>query len=297
MIHSWSIGDVRVTSVVEYVGPTHAPEPTFPAYSDAAMAASVAGLPPGSWYPDIRRFTIAIQLWIVRAGGNTVIVDTGVGNHKTRPAARMHMLNTLLPQWLTAAGATPDAITHVLMTHLHSDHVGWNTTLEAGRWAPTFPNARYLLPRADFDYFEELDASGRSSDSSFADSVAPVVEAGLVDFVDGRSELPAGLRPVEAFGHTPGMMNYWISSGGEAGVFSADVFHHPIQILNPSWNTAFCILPEKAIATRAKVLAEAARTGALVMPCHFPAPHAGYVRRAGDDRYRFEPVAPGHPGP
>jgi glyoxylase-like metal-dependent hydrolase (beta-lactamase superfamily II) len=294
VIHSWSIGDVRVTSLVEYMGPTHVPEATFPEF-DAAVFAKRAGLlPPGAWHETVRRFTIAIQIWIIHAGNEVILVDSGVGNHKTRPAARMHMLNTLVPQWLAAAGAAPDQVTHVLMTHFHSDHVGWNTTLSDGRWVPTFPRARYLFPRGDFDYFKALGDSGKSSDTSFKDSVAPVVEAGLAEFIDAKASLPAGLRPVEAFGHTPGMMNYWLRSKGETGVFSADVFHHPVQILNPGWNTAFCILPDAAKATRARLLGEAAAANALVMPCHFPTPHTGYVRRAGDG-FAFEPAPVGAP--
>ena len=296
MIHSWSIGALRVTSAVEYVGPTHIPEAMFPAFSDDALGRQAEMLPPGAWYPEIRRFTIAIQIWIVHAGNDIVLIDSGVGNHKNRPAQRMHMLNTLLPQWLAAAGAAPLAVTHVLTTHFHSDHIGWNTTLQDGRWTPTFPNARYLLPRSDFEYFKGLNDSGKASDTSIDDSVMPVIEAGLADFIDERSDLPAGLRPVAAVGHTPGMMNYWIESRGETGVFSGDVFHHPVQILNPLWNTAFCILPDAARATRARVLAETAATGARLMPCHFPAPYSGYVRRAGDG-YRFEPASPGYPGP
>jgi glyoxylase-like metal-dependent hydrolase (beta-lactamase superfamily II) len=295
MIHSWSIGDVRVTSVVEYVGPTHVPEATFPDFDAATFAAQKPLLPPGHWHESVGRFTIAIQLWVVHAGNDVVLVDAGVGNRKERPPARMHMLNTLLPQWLAAAGAAPAQVTHVLTTHLHSDHIGWNTTLTDGRWEPTFPKARYLVPRQDFDYFRELAAAGKAGDGSFADSMQPVVDAGLVDFIDRTSDLPAGLEPREAFGHTPGMMNYWLRSKGETGVFSADVFHHPVQILNPSWNTAFCIIPDAARATRAAFLAEAAQTGALIMPCHFPAPHTGYARKAGDG-YRFEPAQPGFPG-
>ena len=223
-----------------------------------------------------------------------MIIDTGVGNHKVRPPARMHMLNTLALQWLAAAGAEPDAVTHVLITHLHSDHIGWNTSLEGRRWAPTFPNARYLVPRADYDYFKEINDSGKASDTSFADSLAPIFDAGLATFVDKSSELPGGLEPAEAFGHTPGQMNYWLRSQGEVGVFSADVFHHPVQILNPTWNTAFCILPDQAISTRAHVLADATASGALIMSCHFPAPHAGYARKTGD-AYCFEPAQPGSP--
>lgn len=296
MIHSWSIGDVRVTSVVEYVGPTHVPEIVYPAFDPALLTTQESLLPPGAWYPHINRLTIAIQIWIVHAGNDVVLIDSGVGNHKVRPAARMHMLNTLVPQWFAAAGATPEAVTHVLMTHLHADHIGWNTTVGDGRWVPTFPKARYLFPRADFAYFKDLRENGKAGDTSFDDSIVPILDAGLADFIDARSELPAGLIPREAFGHTPGQMNYWARSKGEAGVFSADIFHHPVQILNPGWNTAFCVLPDAARATRAAFLAEAAATGALVMPCHFPAPYAGFVRRAGDF-YRFEPATPGTPGP
>jgi glyoxylase-like metal-dependent hydrolase (beta-lactamase superfamily II) len=287
---------VRVTGVVEYVGPTHAPEATFPACDDGILTHQAELLPPGSWFPAIRRFAIAVQIWIVRRGSEVVVVDTGVGNHKVRPAARMNLLNTLLPHWLAAAGAAPQAVTHVLTTHFHSDHIGWNTTRDSGQWVPTFPNARYLFPKSDFAYFKGLRDDGKASDTSIDDSVMPVIDAGLADFIDERSELPAGLRPTTAFGHTPGMMNYWLESRGERGVFSADVFHHPVQILNPSWNTAFCILPDAAKATRARVLSEAAATDAMVMPCHFPSPHAGYVRKSADG-YSFEPATPGYPGP
>jgi glyoxylase-like metal-dependent hydrolase (beta-lactamase superfamily II) len=294
MIHSWRIGDATVTSLVEYVGPTHAPEATFPGFDLDVFARREAELQPGAWYRSISRFTISIQIWILKRGGEVVIIDTGVGNRKVRPAARMHMLNSLVPQWLAAAGAGPESVTHVLMTHLHSDHVGWNTTLEGQRWVPTFPNARYLVPKNDYGYFKRLSDSGKASDTSFADSLTPIFDAGLATFVDNSIELPGGLEPAGAFGHTPGQMNYWLSSKGEVGVFSADVLHHPVQILNPTWNTAFCVLPDQAIATRAELLAKAASRGALIMPCHFPAPHTGYVRRDGDV-YRFEPAELGSP--
>jgi glyoxylase-like metal-dependent hydrolase (beta-lactamase superfamily II) len=295
VIHSWRIGNATVTSLVEYMGPTHAPE-AFPAFDQATFDRREAELPPGMWYAQIRRFAIAVQIWILKRGSETILIDSGVGNRKVRPVARMHLLNTLTPQWLAAAGAAPDNVTHVLMTHLHTDHIGWNTTLVDDRWAPTFPKARYLVPKRDFHYFKGLHDSNGPFDASFDDSLAPVIEAGLVDFIDARSELPCDLEPVEAFGHTPGHMNYWLRSQGEAGVFCADVLHHPVQILNPTWNTAFCTHSDAAVATRATLLAEAAAAGAFVMPCHFPAPHAGYVRKAGL-AYHFEPAQPGSPDP
>ena len=182
------------------------------------------------------------------------------------------------------------------MTHLHTDHIGWNTTLIGDRWAPTFPNARYLVPRSDFDCFKGLHDSGKAFDASFEDSLAPVIEAGLVDFIDARSELPGDLEPVEAFGHTPGQMNYWLRSRAKPGCSPPTCFTIRSRSSIPTWNTAFCMLSDAAVATRAKLLADAAAAGALVMPCHFPAPHCGYVRKAGDT-YRFEPAEPGSPNP
>jgi glyoxylase-like metal-dependent hydrolase (beta-lactamase superfamily II) len=201
----------------------------------------------------------------------------------------MNRLNTLVPQWLAAAGATRQNVTDVVMTHLHSDHVGWNTVLEDGRWAPMFPNARYHAPRIDYDYFNSLHQRGEAADASFADSIEPILEAGLLDFIPDHGEVAGTLAIEKAFGHTPGQLNYWLESRGERGVFSADICHHPVQILSPAWNTAFCMLPTEAKRTRAAFLDRAARSGALVMPCHFPPPHCGYVRRHGDG-YRYEPA-------
>lgn len=291
MLRSWLIGDIKVSSLVEYYGPTHDPEFLYPDFSRSAFEASVAEFPPGHYYPQSDRLAIAIQMWIVEAGDNVILIDAGVGNHKQRPGVeRMHMLNTLVPAWLEAAGLPPKRFTHVVMTHMHSDHVGWNTVLDGDKWVPTFPNARYFLPKADFDYFNgEYQAGSGADGGAFPDSVLPIVEAGLVEFITNQREIADCLQVVQAPGHTPGQLNYWVRSKGETGVFSADIFHHITQIYQPTWNTAFCILPDQARATRAKFLAEAAKAEALVMPCHFAPPHCGYIRTQGDG-YAFEPA-------
>lgn len=153
---------------------------------------------------------------------------------------------------------------------------------------PAFPNARYLVPREDFGYFKSLHEKNPGADPSFGDSVLPLVEAGLVDFVEPGDAVAGGLEAVFAPGHTPGQMNYWL---GEQAVFSADIFHHPLQITDPHLNTAFCVLPDLARATRRAFLERAADTGALVMPCHFGPPHCGHVRRTASG-FGFEPAAP-----
>lgn len=282
MIRSWTIGDVKVTGIVEYFGPTHQPEATFPEFDREIFEGQANLLPDLHWFPGMDRFVIGIQLWAVFAGTNVILIDTGVGNAKVRPAARMNRLNSLAPLWMEAAGITRDNVTHVVMTHLHSDHIGWNTVLEGDRWVPTFPSARYLVPRRDFAFFKSLNDDGKAGDTSFDDSLLPVLDAGLVDFVDENTEVAGCLQATDATGHTPGQLNYWLRSGGEAGVFCADVFHHPVQILNPGWNTAFCMLPAEAKRTRLRLLGEAADSGAGIMPCHFPPPHCGFVRRQGD---------------
>jgi glyoxylase-like metal-dependent hydrolase (beta-lactamase superfamily II) len=168
--------------------------------------------------------------------------------------------------------------------------MGWNTVLEDGVFVPTFPNAQYLVPREDFAYFKDLLDRGEAPDPSLEDSLLPVFESGLVRFID-RQPVIAGVLGVErARGHTPGHTIYWIESNGMSGVFCGDVFHHPIQVCEPNWNTSFCVSPHEAHTVRHALLERAAATGALVMPCHFPPPGAGYIRRDGEG-YRFEPAA------
>lgn len=291
MLQSWRVGDAKVSSIVEYSAPTHDPTVLYPKFDRAAFEALIPSLPQGHYYPATDRLTIAIQIWLLEVDGKKIIVDTGVGNAKPRTPARMKNLNTLFLAWLEASGAKPDDITHVVLTHMHPDHVGWNTVYQDGAWVPTFANARYLFPKVDYDAFSDMRRKNDpAEDGCFADSVDPVVEAGLVDFIEEEGDLLGVLTARKAAGHTPGMMNYWLERGGETAVFTGDVFHHPIQVLRPDWNTAYCLLPEEALTTRARLLADASERDALIMTCHFAFPHAGKIRRR-DGGYFYEPVA------
>jgi glyoxylase-like metal-dependent hydrolase (beta-lactamase superfamily II) len=293
-LHARKIGDATVTQVVEYSAPTHQREFLFPDLSQEELNANADWLGPHHYVPHMNRLIITIQLWVIHAGGNVIVVDTGVGNFKRRKAARMNMLNSLVVPWLEAAGAAPADVTHVVQTHVHSDHVGWNTTLVDGQWAPTFPNARYCIPKKDFDYFDDQVKRGGGHpliEESFADSVYPVIEAGLVDFITDDMREVAGVLSVEpAPGHCPGMVTYRLRSSGQEGLFTGDVMHSPVQIVKPSLNTSYCLEPDLARKTRLEVLNRAADRDALIMPMHFGAPYCGYVRRQGDG-FRFEPAA------
>ena len=293
MIQSRMIGDAKVTRVVEYSGPTHAPEFLFPEISkaerDAGIATQVPWLAPHHYVPHMDRFVVTIQIWVVHAGGNVILIDTGVGNHKKRVAPRMDGLNTLLMPWLEAAGAGPEQVTHVLHTHLHTDHVGGNTVLQDGKWVPAFPRARYLMPQAEYAYWRnEYDKGDTQVQSgSFADSVLPIVEAGMADFIEPGQEVAGCLLGEDVSGHAPGMLAFRLRSGGEEGYFSTDTMHSPIQVAYPHWNDRYVLWADKARAARARVLKNAAERDALIMPMHFGAPYCGHVRRQGEG-YRFE---------
>ncbi len=295
MIFSRQIGAARVTNVIEYSGPTHAPEFLFPEISkaerDAGIAANASWLAPHHYVPHMDRFIVTIQIWVVHAGGNVILIDSGVGNFKNRAAPRMNQLNTLLIPWLEAAGAAPHQVTHVVHTHLHTDHVGGNTVEQDGRWVPAFPNARYLMPKAEFDYWKaEYDAGDKMVQAgSFADSVLPVLDAGLVDFIEPGQEVAGCLLGEDVSGHAPGMLSFRLRSQGEEGMFSTDTMHSPIQVANPHWNDRYVLDAGRALQSRANVLARAAERNALIMPMHFGAPYCGYVRKQGDG-YRFEGV-------
>ena len=285
MIQSRRIGDARITRVLEYSGPTHLPDFLFPDRDHLPIKANQAWLAPNHYVPVMNRLIMTTQIWVVQAGGNVILIDTGVGNRKPRPAEPMNMLNTLMLPWLEAAGAAPDKVTHVVMTHLHVDHVGWNTVLADGRWVPTFPNARYLVPKGDFDPLKAQ--HDQTPNPVFADSILPVLEAGLVDVIDETREIAGCLVAEPAPGHSAGQLTFRLRSQGEEGIFSADVMHNAIQVARPDWNTRYCVMPDLAAATRAAFLARAADRGALIMPMHFGAPYCGYIRRQGDG-YAFE---------
>ena len=296
MIHHHSIGDARVTGVIEYSGPTHDPAFLYPAVDkaerDAVLKANAGWLAPNHYVPHMDRLIVTIQLWVVQAGGNTIVIDTGVGNRKPRAAERMDRLNTLVMPWLESIGAGPDQVTHVVMTHMHTDHVGWNTVEKDGRWVPTFPKARYLFPRDEFDYWKGLYDKGDKdvNQGSFADSVLPILDAGLGEFMDGKAEVAGCLAPEPVPGHAPGMLSFRLRSRGEEGLFCADILHNAIQIVRPDWNDRYCLWPDKALESRAAGLKRACERGALLMPMHLGAPYCGYVRRQGDG-YAFEPAA------
>ena len=241
--------------------------------------------------PGQSAFTMSMHSYVLRVGGRNILIDACNGNDKHRSIPDVDRLRTPYLANLAALGLTTAGIDVVLCTHLHFDHVGWNTRLENGKWVPTFPNARYLFSRRDFEHFgkQELEDDHLRA---FRDSVLPVYEAGRAELVEADVEVQrevserVWLEP--AFGHSPGNFSVLAEGGGQRAIFWGDVVHHPIQMIRPEVTPSFDGDPGKARETRLRTLARAADEELVCFPAHFRDPSAGRVLRAGETyRYRF----------
>ena len=238
-------------------------------------------------FVDVERglLRMSFHSFVVRTPQGVLLVDTCVGNDKERQVIpEWHMQNFPYLSRLRDVGLTPEDIDYVCCTHLHGDHVGWNTRLENGRWVPTFPNARYLFADAEVSYWEQfhVDNPGNVYGGPWNDSVLPVIEAGLVDRVASDHEIMSGIRLSPAPGHTPGNVVIELGDGQSSAVMSGDVLHHPVQIERPQWASVFDNDPDHARVTRRGLLERVADTSVLLMGAHFAAPTALQVESDAD---------------
>jgi len=275
------IGDAVATRIEDYEGPGFQPGEMFANYQPGQWEAERDWLVPAFIDPDTGALRTSIHSWLVRTPHHTVLIDACIGNHKPRPSIpRFHQRNEPWIARLAAAGARQEDIDYVMCTHLHADHVGWNTRLVDGRWVPTFPNARYLFTRAEFERWDDRQPGYRSrpiNENVFADSILPVVEAGQMVLVDEGHTVDDLLTVEAAYGHTAGHVKIRLKSRGEQGMFSGDVIHHPVQLPFPHLRSVFDEDPDAALAVRLAVLEDCVSQGALLLPTHFAAPYCCHV--------------------
>lgn len=280
------IGSVEVARIFDCALLGETAQNWFPDFDREAIRPHEHWLCPDHLDPETGRIPMPVHSFVLRTRHHTILIDTCVGNDKERPGlGEMHRLSTGYLERLALAGVRPEDIDFVMCTHLHVDHVGWNTRLLDGRWVPTFPNARYVMSKLDFDAARDAAAMPQmpaAVRNCFADSVLPVVEAGQVEFVAGLHEMLDGFTLRPAPGHSPGHIRIELRSNGATGVFSGDLLHSPLQV--PLWQLSSRVCWDKAMSARSRraLLEFCVETDAILLPGHFQAPHVGRIRADGD---------------
>ena len=281
---TWQIGDVKVTRVVEMELPVAYSEKH--AFLKQATPAALSEMP---WlYPHFvtaeGALMLSIHALLVDAPGLKLVVDTCVGNDKPRMLTRRQPLQTEFLKHMAEAGFPREGVDAVVCTHLHVDHVGWNTMRDGERWVPTFPNARYLIGKTEYEHWIK-ETEGETA-AIMADSVSPIFEAGLAQTVEMDHRVSPEIRLLPTPGHTPGHVSVVIESKGETAIITGDMMHHPCQATHPEWISEFDNDKSAGAARRRTMLAEWADKPTLIIGTHFAAPTAGHIRRDGDG-YRF----------
>jgi glyoxylase-like metal-dependent hydrolase (beta-lactamase superfamily II) len=281
-----SIGAATITRIEETYGLFFEARTFFADWRDEIVAPHLPWMVPDHFDPASGFLKLSIHSWLVEIGGRKILIDTCVGNHKARKARPFwDQLDTPYLARLAAAGVKPEEIDMVMCTHLHVDHVGWNTRLDNGRWVPTFPNARYVFSKTDYDHFLTVDRDpqkGPAIGGALRDSVLPIVEAGLARMVDGAQAIEEHISIAPSPGHTPGHFIIKLDSQSDKAFFCGDVIHHAIQVYQPHWNSFACLDQETARKSRRKLLEDCAGSGALLAPTHFGAPHLCHIDHKGD---------------
>src|SRR5689334_12989591 len=255
----------------------------FSAWSPEVVEQHRSWMVPGHYDEQHGNLRLTVQSWLIRTSRHTVLIDTCVGNDKrSDDHLAWHMKSWPYLERLAAAGVKPEQIDFVLCTHLHVDHIGWNIRLANGRWVPTFPNARYVFSKTEFDHYDAIYRKNPADRPSFEDSVLPVVAANRADMVSGSHMIGDHFLIEPAPGHTPGHITIKLQDDDERAIFTGDILHHAIQVHHPQWNSEFCADQAQARATRRRVLEYCAESGALMLPAHFGPSYACHIAERGD---------------
>jgi glyoxylase-like metal-dependent hydrolase (beta-lactamase superfamily II) len=272
---SWQIGDVKVTRVLEQEAPLP-PEGLIANVDPARMAEHASWLRP-HFMNDDGQIVLSIHALVVESGGKTIVVDTCMGNDRPLPQGMGPFDTNFLVDLETVVKR--EQVDYVMCTHLHFDHVGWNTMLEDGEFVPTFPNARYLFGREEYEHWSKA-PEDENIDLTYG--VKPVVDAGLHELVANDFAITDEVRLESTPGHTPGHVSVRIESQGQHAIITGDMVHHPVQLAEPTWGSHPDAQPERAVQTRRDFVARYGDTDVLVIGTHFAGPTAGHIKKVGD---------------
>jgi glyoxylase-like metal-dependent hydrolase (beta-lactamase superfamily II) len=281
-IRRWEIGDVKVTSIMETAD--RIPwAPLFPAETSEHYK-KYDWLVPNFVTPQ-GQIILAVQAFVLEIHGRRIVIDTCVGNDRGREMPQCSDLQTAFLENLKSAGFDPNSIDIVLCTHLHFDHVGWNTRLENGRWVPTFPKARYLFGRREWAYWQDVLKENSHDVRHILDSVQPILDAGLADFVETNHRVMDEIWLEPSHGHTPGHVSVRVSSRGQEAIVTGDVFHNPIQLAEPEICSVGCVDKEMSRQTRREFIARYGDRPVRLFAVHFNDPVGRVVRDAQSWRF------------
>lgn len=277
-MNQWQVGNVKITRVIE-MEVTGGTKFILPQATRDAVK-------PMEWltphFADEQgNLIMSIHALVVETPTRKMLVDTCIGNDKQRNIPNWTNLQLPFLEDLEKAGYKRQDIDTVMCTHLHVDHVGWNTMLVDGQWIPTFPNARYLMGRKEYEYWDVVDADPLNA-GVMADSVRPVFDAGLVDLVDMDHRISDEIYFEPTPGHTPGHISVHIESEGEQALITGDCIHHPCQIERVDWCSSADFDQSAAQQTREKLLDKYSDEDILIIGTHFATPTAGYLKKKGD---------------
>lgn len=267
---SWQVGAVKITRIVELttasLGPHLLPQAT------PELMLAVPWLKP--FIDEQGRIILSMHALVIEADEKLIVVDTCIGNDKERAYPRWHQMQTNFLERFEAQGFDPDAVDVVLCTHMHVDHVGWNTRWQDDGWQPTFSNARYLYAQEEWAHWQTEE---QEYGPVVEDSVQPIFDAGLADVVPSNHQVSNAVRLISTPGHTPGHVSVGVESQGQSALITGDMIHHPCQILHPKWSSLADVDGNLGVVTRDAFLAQYGDTETLIIGTHFATPTAGYV--------------------
>ncbi|MEM7596624.1 MAG: MBL fold metallo-hydrolase [Pseudomonadota bacterium] len=271
------VGEIEIWRSLDWQGLFWPPDELF-INAPPGVADTIEALAPGTVDADSGRIDLPVQGFVVKTPDHVIVVDTCIGNDKTSGSQPFWdgLTDTKFMSGLAEAGVTPDEVDYVLFTHMHIDHIGWNTRRVEGEWVPTFPNATYLMPAAD-----EQSMRGRGF-AAYDESIAPVIEAGLAEFIDAEYRLGDALSLIATPGHTPGHVSVLLQSKGEEAVLIGDAFHTTAQCQHPQWHFKYDWDADVAETSRRALMTTCAKHAWTVIGTHFVLPSMGRVEADGD---------------
>jgi len=277
------LGDIEIRRVLELEEPFLPIGEMFPDATPEAIAPHRHWLEPNALEAGGDRVILPVQAYLVRTRHHTILIDTCIGCDKSiKGMDNWHQRQD--QGWLArlrAQGVEPEAIDYVFCTHFHVDHCGWNTRFVDGRWVPSFPNAKYIFSRPEYE------AAEARPGSLFRESVLPVMEAGQAVLVEMDHALDDEVWLQPAIGHTVGQVAVNLASKGHRAAMCGDLIHHPVQCAHPDWNPKFDLDPVRAAVTRRQFLDQHCDTGSVIMTAHFPSPSIGHLVHR-DNRFHFD---------